>query len=129
MARSQSRGKNYEWDSTGSMYQAQPSQSCASTDKAKNYLMLEDPTSPTIAGVAPEKPRFEETEEVNSPKKRLLPRNKDQNLGEPVVPSTEDEEGAFAHLRYQMKSFICFQLQLPRMQGCNVGSVMVVGGL
>jgi hypothetical protein len=59
------------------MYLAQPSQPCTSADKAKNFLMPEDPV---VAGVAPEKPSFEETEEVNSPKKRLLPRNKDQNL-------------------------------------------------
>jgi hypothetical protein len=126
MAGSQSRGKNSEWGSTGSMYLAQPSQPSASADKAKNYLMPEDPA---MAGIAPEKPRFEETKEVNFLEKRLHPHNKDQNLGELVVPAAEDEEGAFAHLCYQMKSFICFQLQLPRMQGCNVGSVMVVGGL
>jgi hypothetical protein len=77
------------------MYLAQPSQPCASTDKAKNYLMPEDHV---VAGVAPEKPIFEETEEVNSPEKRLLPHNKDQSMGEPVVPGAGDEEeGAFAH--------------------------------
>jgi hypothetical protein len=95
MAGSQSRGKNSEWGSTGSMYLTQPSQPCASADKAKNYLMPEDPV---VAGIAPEKPIFEETEEVNSPEKRLLPHNKDQSMGEPVVPGAGDEEeGAFVH--------------------------------
>jgi hypothetical protein len=81
------------------MYLAQPSQLCASADKAKNYLMPEDPM---VARVALEKPSFEETEEVNSPEKRLLPRNKDQNLGEPVVPGAEDKEGAFAQFCNRM---------------------------